>query len=179
MECEELQVELLSRTSQARKAFDLAAQSLKQAFGSVPSREVIAEFCQSFDILVKTPVEDFDAIELARRIKIERVVQFVDSQSHEGQLPPPPEPSVFAKDVASMSETFGGVYFAWEYGICVYVGRSKNIPSRIRTHHVVKPEMELSWLEFDEYGQHWNELYYIGLLRPDLNFGGKKTLWTV
>jgi len=73
-------------------------------------------------------------------------------------------------------EPFPGVYFCWNQGVCVYVGKSVNVPNRIRSHDVIQPHEEVSWLEMTESDIHHAESFYIWLLRPCRNNESKLSL---
>ena len=83
-------------------------------------------------------------------------------------MPQPPGAFCKAKDTAGMGER-SGVYFGWRNGACFYVGRSNNIASRLKSHHVISLDDEVSWLEMPDKDTHANELFYIWLLEPECN----------
>ena len=66
-----------------------------------------------------------------------------------------------------------GIYFLWNSGKCESVGKSINLNQRLRlrTHHVLQQHHTLSWIVFPKYELDWMECYYIGVVRPQLNFG--------
>jgi len=66
-----------------------------------------------------------------------------------------------------------GIYFLWKNNKIVYVGRAKNLQQRVKfgTHHVLRDDFMISFLIFPVEKIQFAESYYIGLLKPDMNFG--------
>lgn len=64
-----------------------------------------------------------------------------------------------------------GLYFAWlvTTGKCVYVGKSKNIGSRVSPSRHELRGCKITWLEMPQSEMHVWELFYIWLLRPERN----------
>ena len=87
--------------------------------------------------------------------------------------PEVPLPWLAPSDTGDMLPTEAGVYFFWKDGVIEYVGRSKNLCNRVRlgTHHVLRKDHQISFLPFEERVTTWAECYYIGVVRPMLNFG--------
>lgn len=69
-------------------------------------------------------------------------------------------------EVASKSNIGPGIYFCWIDGVCVYVGKSVNISTRLRNHSTVNLNEDVGWISFDKDQIHLAELFYIWLLRP-------------
>ena len=76
-----------------------------------------------------------------------------------------------------------GVYFLWDdtSKAVLYVGQSVNLRNRMRSHHVIRDGDYISWIQFKRNrspeGSHkllCAEAYYIGILKPVLNFGGTR-----
>ena len=67
-----------------------------------------------------------------------------------------------------------GVYFLWHGGIVEYVGQSVSLYNRIgagaNCHGALEREHTVSYLLVSKKDLLWTESYYIGLLRPRLNF---------
>lgn len=70
-----------------------------------------------------------------------------------------------------------GIYFLWEGGKVVYVGRSTYLCDRVtlQAHHVLKPHHRISYIVMDRSELSWAEAFYIGVLRPVENFGKHAT----
>ncbi len=66
-----------------------------------------------------------------------------------------------------------GVYFIWDGSVVVYIGRTINFRQRLKlgSHHILEKKHLISFLEFEKSELTWMECYYIGILRPFLNFG--------
>jgi hypothetical protein len=64
-----------------------------------------------------------------------------------------------------------GLYFAWciKSGRCVYVGKSKNIGSRVSASRPELRSCRVSVIYMPEHEIHLWELFYIWLLRPERN----------
>jgi hypothetical protein len=84
------------------------------------------------------------------------------------EMPKPPGYFCKAKETLEMN-CRSGIYFGWRESQCFYVGKSKNIASRLKSHHVINLDDDVSWLEFPESDIHLNELFYIWLLAPECN----------
>lgn len=93
------------------------------------------------------------------------------------QMPAPPTETVSLIEAQTLYSGFVGVYFLWDAsGDCAYVGKSKNIGSRLSGHHKAEAEdHRVSILTFDALDVHYAELYYIWFLRPYLNKEGIET----
>ncbi|WP_156967785.1 GIY-YIG nuclease family protein [Methylosinus sp. PW1] len=78
-----------------------------------------------------------------------------------------------SKDGAGIS-SLSGIYFLWSGDVVVYVGQSKNLNKRLRigVHERLNMKLMISYLMYDEKELNWAECYYIGILRPRLNFNG-------
>ncbi len=88
--------------------------------------------------------------------------------------PDVPAPMVQASNRGDGLPAVSGVYFVWDRGRVVYVGKSINLQARAcaNKHHVITTKRRLSWLEFDVEVLNWAECFYIGVLCPRDNFGG-------
>lgn len=95
------------------------------------------------------------------RVAITQAARQLSVKHH--MAPPPPAKSQLKHLTPPQS---AGIYFCWRNGICVYVGKSVNIASRLRSHNVVGPDDDVSWLLFDKADIHHAELFYIWLLSP-------------
>lgn len=73
-------------------------------------------------------------------------------------------------------QAFSGVYFCWVGGVCVYVGKSVNVPNRICSHNIIQACEDVSWIEMPEHEIHHAEQFYIWLLRPCRNNESKLAL---
>lgn len=87
--------------------------------------------------------------------------------------PAVPIPSKLVSTVVGEKVDDPCVYFGWQGKKVVYVGKTTCLWERLRKHHVVRKNMFVSWIWFDEKEIHFAELYYIGALRPAKNFKGK------
>jgi hypothetical protein len=90
-----------------------------------------------------------------------------------GNYPEAPAPSVPATEDGDGIPHVPGIYFFWSGESVVYVGQSRNLNQRVRlnSHHVLRPELRVSFLYFEEEFLTWAECFYIGVLRPQQNFG--------
>jgi hypothetical protein len=84
------------------------------------------------------------------------------------QMPEVPAGEHSSLEVRGM-EGFPGVYFAWEHDECFYVGRSVDIPQRMRSHEKVRGDQKVSWLRCSVAETYTWELFYIWLLDPQQN----------
>lgn len=66
-----------------------------------------------------------------------------------------------------------GIYFLWAGDVIEYVGKSVSLCNRLRLggHHVMKKDHRISFIFVDQEELTWAECYYIGAVRPQLNFG--------
>jgi hypothetical protein len=66
-----------------------------------------------------------------------------------------------------------GIYFFWNGEVVEYVGQSINLSNRLKLghHHVLRTDHVVSFVSVNRPELTWAECYYIGLLRPQLNFG--------
>ena len=83
-------------------------------------------------------------------------------------MPKPPGAFCKAEDTLGMGVR-SGIYFGWRNGKCFYVGKSINIEARLKSHHVINIDDDVSWLEMPPSEIHLNELFYIWLLAPECN----------
>jgi hypothetical protein len=78
------------------------------------------------------------------------------------------EASRFGEGVPSCS----GIYFVWNDGRVVYVGKSSRLAGRCTlAHHAIAEGDWLSWVEFPLTMLNFAECFYIGALKPIRNFG--------
>jgi len=75
-------------------------------------------------------------------------------------------------DGAELPET-SGIYFLWAGDAVEYVGQSVNLRGRVRLpgHHRLKSDHRISFVFVDAHELDWAECWYIGALKPKLNFG--------
>jgi hypothetical protein len=97
-----------------------------------------------------------------------RLKQMVSNACVFHEMPKPPGSFCKAKETAGMGVR-SGIYFGWRESQCFYVGKSKNIEKRFKSHEVINLDDDVSWLEFSEADIHLNELFYIWLLEPECN----------
>lgn len=93
---------------------------------------------------------------------------------HDGQ----PYPAVPPASLTPHKEGAGlpaepGVYFLWRGDIIEYVGKSRRLCGRVKIpgHHVLQTYHRISYVLLEERELTWAECYYIGTLRPAVNFG--------
>jgi hypothetical protein len=79
---------------------------------------------------------------------------------------PEPPPAMCRSSAVHEQKRFSGIYFGWRNGICFYVGKSVNIPSRLKSHDKIQHDDDVSYLRFDEKDIHHHELFYIWLMKP-------------
>ena len=84
-----------------------------------------------------------------------------------------PKPMVEASDLADGVPDFSGIYFIWAGGKVVYVGQSVKLSGRcgIRYHDQIFAGEMLSWVQEPLPRLNFAESFYIGILRPERNFG--------
>lgn len=87
--------------------------------------------------------------------------------------PSPPLPELPASLLGEGLPEEPGIYFLWRNGIIEYVGKSIKLNQRVvlKTHHVLREHHTISYVVLDERDLTWAECWYIGCLRPQLNFG--------
>jgi len=91
-------------------------------------------------------------------------------------MPPVPVQSIAPwSHVIAIERPVTGIYFAFCGESCEYVGKSVNIPSRLKAHNKVHDDHGVCFIEMPEQDIHFAELYYIWLLRPKLNHEGIET----
>lgn len=86
-----------------------------------------------------------------------------------------PLPFLFASKSGDGVPVISGIYFFWDGEDVVYVGQSMNLNQRLRLggHHVLQKYHRISFLSCEVESLNDVEWYYIWLLRPRLNFGGR------
>lgn len=68
-----------------------------------------------------------------------------------------------------------GIYFAFSNNKVVYVGKSKNLGSRITDgHKKLKKSDDIAWIEYPVRLLDFAECFYIGICKPERNFGDKQ-----
>lgn len=141
--------------------------SLRDLFGRLIRKEL--SFSELKELVNSLPaVADVD-----HRRAMVRLQRSVRMMCHENKMPEPPPAKGRVKDMVPPDKP--GIYFCWRNSVCVYVGKSVNIQSRLRSHNIVGPHDDVSWLEFDEHEIHHAELFYIWLLRPSENSESKSS----
>jgi hypothetical protein len=91
-----------------------------------------------------------------------------------GKYPGVPQPMVDATPTGEGLPPTSGIYFLWEAEKVVYVGKSIRLCNRLRRpgHHVLAAGHRISFVLIPVAELDWAESFYIGVLRPELNFGG-------
>jgi hypothetical protein len=92
-----------------------------------------------------------------------------------GVYPAVPAPMFTPSNEGSGLPEISGVYFLWAGDVVEYVGQSIKLASRVRlpTHHRLRTSHRISYIPVDERDLDWAECWYIGALRPNLNFGSR------
>ncbi len=87
-----------------------------------------------------------------------------------------PGPIISASHPSAVLPDVSGVYFLWVDSTIEYVGRAVRLSDRLRlgSHHILRKEHAISWVAIDPGSLAWAESYYIGVVRPPLNFGRNK-----
>lgn len=100
--------------------------------------------------------------------------QGVHYDLHRAQYPQVPTenhipPTQFGEGIPEIP----GVYFLWDKGVVDYVGQSINLSNRLRlgSHHVMQPHHTITFIRAFAADLDWTESFYIGICRPDKNFG--------
>lgn len=84
------------------------------------------------------------------------------------QMPAVPGPFI-SRDCLSELPKFSGIYFEWDGDVCVYVGESKDIPQRMKSHQTLSLCSMMSFIEMPIEQLKRSELYYIFMLNPSKN----------
>lgn len=89
----------------------------------------------------------------------------------DGAYPPPPRGTIRpSNDGAGLPET-AGIYFLWAGDAVEYVGQSIKLCARARMgHDRLRKDHLISYITVDARELDWAECWYIGALRPKLNF---------
>jgi hypothetical protein len=87
--------------------------------------------------------------------------------------PNPPLPECAPSETGLGIPEKSGIYFLWRNGVVEYVGLSINLNSRVRlkVHHVLRNHHDISFVLIERRDLTWAENWYIGALRPQLNYG--------
>ena len=85
------------------------------------------------------------------------------------ELPSPPTQTVSVSCAAENMIGVSGIYFIWREGQIVYVGRSRCVASRLKSHHVAEPSDHVSVVAMPNSETYIAELVYIAAFRPRLN----------
>ena len=96
--------------------------------------------------------------------------------------PEPPQPSVVSSKYGDGLPGRPGIYFVWRDDRIQYVGQSVNLNHRARLRYdgTIKIGDKLSWLPLPLESLYFAEAFYIGILRPERNFGhGKNRAWGI
>lgn len=92
------------------------------------------------------------------------------------QYPDVPGPMCPCSEAATKAPPCSGIYFLWWDGVVSYVGQSISVRSRLSNHEKLPHADYVSWVEIDLSQLDFAECWYIGLLKPPLNFG-RKAKW--
>jgi hypothetical protein len=94
-------------------------------------------------------------------------------------------PDIPAPTIAPTRQAYGlpdspGIYFLWKGDAIEYVGKSICLSRRLilGNHHVLNADHLISFLFMDSKELNWAECFYIGLVRPKLNFGQNTSHYT-
>lgn len=120
-----------------------------------------------------------DSVEFKAAILLELHIQKLGNMPSVPAMPPRNSPYPEAPPPTEPVDRYGshlpqssGVYFAWSNGFCEYVGQSINLSKRVKlTHERLLPTDMISYLLFDPIELMYAESYYIGIMRPQRNFG--------
>ena len=116
---------------------------------------------------------DYAAAQLAperRDLELQRAKVHAELM-HMHDMPQPAAPE-FTKESASRYVEHGtsGIYFAWENGEVVYVGKADDIKRRLSgKHHKIEDHMPISYIKLPRGMLYRTECFYIWLLGPMLN----------
>lgn len=103
----------------------------------------------------------------------------VDSMCWQHHYPPVPKPIVQAGKLSEAVPKTSGIYFVWSEGRVVYVGQSTNLFQRCGSvgHHAISFGEMISWLEQPVPRLNFAESFYIGITKPERNFGVRAQRW--
>lgn len=117
----------------------------------------------------------------AKLSAIKRAIQVADRQleARDNRLVPPherypdaPAGSIRPSDTGAGLPEAPGIYFLWAGELVEYVGQSIKLCNRVKVgHHQLRKDHLISYVELDARELTWAECWYIGALRPKLNFG--------
>lgn len=96
--------------------------------------------------------------------------------------PPVPKPELFVSvDIDENLPDSPGIYFIWRHGHVVYVGKSCKLRRRccVRAHENIQEGDMISCLSIYDSDLSLTESFYIGICRPERNFGGYKGYRTI
>ena len=102
-----------------------------------------------------------------------------DSMCWQHHYPPVPQPMAQAGKLCEAVPMASGIYFVWSEGRVVYVGQSTNIFQRCGSvgHHAISFGEMISWIEQPVSRLNFAESFYIGITKPERNFGVRAQRW--
>lgn len=128
--------------------------------------------------------------ELSSKIRIERarftrLLEALNNKSNEISLeynhrfndpylyPQIPKPTDSPTDAGGNLPRASGIYFIWKNDCIEYVGQAKRLCDRVRlgSHHILRDDHMISFVLIEQRLLTWSERYYIGICKPQLNFG--------
>lgn len=125
-------------------------------------------------------VREYEGNEIERRVN-EEVKKFVKIRSspvpinRDSPYPDVPKDTIRITKLGDGVPSVSGVYFIWNNDTCEYVGQSINLSNRVRlSHQKVSITDRVSFLLFDTSELMFAESYYIGIMRPQRNFGSSR-----
>lgn len=106
----------------------------------------------------------------ALRKQYKRLHATVGGEPYPDVPPPRIKPSKTGKGLPQAP----GIYFVWQDDLVEYVGQSVVLCNRAKLgHERIRPGHRLSFVPIDRRDLDWAECWYIGKLRPILNFGSR------
>lgn len=102
-------------------------------------------------------------------ISLKYTPRFKDANGWPGIPNPTNAPSATGEQLPYAS----GIYFLWNGDRIEYVGQAKYLCNRLklRSHHILNESHMISFVVVNRKELTWAECYYIGICKPQLNFG--------
>lgn len=168
--------ELKSSRKKLRSLYDMIESAEESARKAVFEKEKIVrrEYAQRL-LSARGWLRKMRDQQSAQSLDFARQFMDITNSRFAAQIYPDVPPPMFGASLDGLGlPCAAGVYFLWRDGTTVeYVGKSINLLNRVRlrSHHRLMDDHQISFLVFDPHDITWAECYYIGVLRPQINFG--------
>jgi hypothetical protein len=130
------------------------------------TRRAVAKEMKSSRARLRALKQELKAVEKA-------LFPFVNSHCELNSYPVVPVSIVDATKRGEGVPDHSGIYFVWNGARVVYVGQSVRLSRRclLGGHHALMPGDRISWVAIEPAHLNFAECFYIGLLKPERNFG--------